>query len=88
MGIKIVLPKNDGLKTGIGTKVFNESGEEIEVQSIDIHISPDEIITAIITVPVDTLENADFIIPLIHDMPKPFIESELKKLGYKLVKDE
>tara|TARA_R110002096_G_scaffold379758_2_gene573755 strand:- start:4606 stop:4872 length:267 start_codon:yes stop_codon:yes gene_type:complete len=54
--ISIDLPKGDSAKTGIGTRVFNSSGVEIDdVTSIDISIRPDEIISATLEVHVSDL---------------------------------
>lgn len=88
MTIKIVLPEGDGVKTGWGTKVFTESGEEIKGIT-KISISPIElnsIIEATLTVEVSNIENLEGVQCLVEDMPSDFIERQLEKHGYKLVK--
>jgi len=58
MTIKVVLPEGGGLKQGMGTKVFTESGHEIEnVTGMTVRIMPDEIIEAQMTVYVSNIEN-------------------------------
>ena len=58
MTIKVVLPEGDGLKQGRGTKVFTESGHEIEnVTGMTVRIMPDELIEAQMTVYVSNIEN-------------------------------
>ena len=58
MTVKVVLPEGDGLKAAMGTKVFTESGHEIEnVTGMTVRIMPDEIIEAQMTVYVSSIEN-------------------------------
>lgn len=59
MTIKIVLPEGDGIKRGLGTKVFTDSGVEIRgITSIEIQpIMTDKPITAHITCHVSEIEN-------------------------------
>ena len=58
MTIKVVLPEGDGLKAAMGTKVFTESGHEIEnVTGMTVRIMPDELIEAQMTVYVRNIEN-------------------------------
>lgn len=60
MGVKIELPKCDGAKTGVGTKVYSDSGSEITgISSIDISIKPDCFITAVIDVELNSVDNMD-----------------------------
>lgn len=60
MTISIVLPKPGGLRTGHGTRVFNEDGVEIkEVTRIDMVIESDCIVTAKIDVAINTIEDMD-----------------------------
>lgn len=55
--ITIKLPTQEGLKSGIGTQVFDENGTEIEdVSSIDIRIRPDSIIMAVVEIPIEKIE--------------------------------
>jgi sporulation protein YlmC with PRC-barrel domain len=76
MGIKIVLPEGDGFKIGYGTKVYTSGGVEISgVSRITIDIGVETIITAIIEVNVDGIENADGIAALLPpDEAKKVIE--------------
>ena len=54
----MVLPEGGGLKQGMGTKVFTQSGDEIEnVTGITVRIMPDEFIEAQMTVYVSSIEN-------------------------------
>jgi len=58
MTIKIVLPEGEGIKQGQGTKVFTQSGREIEdVTGMTVRIMPDELIEAQMTVYVNSIEN-------------------------------
>jgi hypothetical protein len=58
MGIKIVLPKGHGERTGMGTKVFTDEGVEIAgISNIQISLNPNEMMTAVVTVNVSTIEN-------------------------------
>ena len=58
MTIRVVFPEGDGIKQGRGTKVFTESGHEIEdVTGMTVRIMPDELIEAQMTVYVSNLEN-------------------------------
>jgi hypothetical protein len=62
MTIKIVLPKNETClpSTGQGTKIYTDSGEEIQgVVACDIRIRPNEAITAILEVMVSEVENLE-----------------------------
>lgn len=62
MTIKIVLPKNETSRpaTGQGTKIYTDSGEEIQgVVACDIRIRPDEAITATLEVMVSEVENIE-----------------------------
>ena len=62
MTIKIVLPKNDSKHAilGHGTKVYTDSGEEIQgVVALDIRIRRDEAITATLEVLVSEVENLE-----------------------------
>ena len=60
MTIKIVLPEGDGIKACQGTRVFTESGHEIEgVNRIKIDIRSDCILEAEMTVSVSSIENLD-----------------------------
>lgn len=68
MTIKIVLPKPKDIgpscfnmaQTGVGTGIFNHEGQEIKnISSLDMHISPDAIITATIEVAVSGLSEMD-----------------------------
>ena len=66
MGIKIVLPEGDGLKTGHGTKVYTANGVEISgICRMSITVAPDEIIMAAIEVSVDDITNVDGIASLL-----------------------
>ena len=58
MTIKIVLPEGKGLKQCQGTRVFTESGHEIEgVSRIKIEIIGDCMLQAEMTVSVSSIEN-------------------------------
>ena len=58
MTIRVVFPEGDGIKQGRGTKVFTESGHEIEdVTDMTVRIMPDELIEAQMTVYVSNIEN-------------------------------
>jgi hypothetical protein len=58
MGIKIVLPKGDGERTGMGTKVFTDDGVEItDIFDIQINVKCDELISATISAYVSSIEN-------------------------------
>jgi len=58
MTIKIVLPEGEGPKPCNGTKVYTESGHEIEgVNRIKIDIRSDCILEAEMTVSVSSIEN-------------------------------
>ena len=58
MTIKIVLPEGEGPKPCNGTKVYTESGEEIEgVSRIKIEIIGDCMLQAEMTVSVSSIEN-------------------------------
>lgn len=63
MGVKIVLPKsakNNGLSTCTGTKVYIEGQEIKDVSAIDFATwQVDSILTASITVPIDSIVYAD-----------------------------
>lgn len=63
MTIKISLPKikeGNEVKTGIGTKVFNDKGDEVtNVTSVDIHVSGDSIITATMDIAVGSIDEMD-----------------------------
>ena len=62
MTIKIVLPKNETRlpSTGQGTKIYTDSGEEIQgVVSCDIRVRPNEAITATLEVMVSEVENLE-----------------------------
>ena len=60
MTIKIVLPEGKGLKQCQGTRVFTESGHEIEgVSRIKIEIIGDCMLQAEMTVSVSSIENLD-----------------------------
>lgn len=62
MTIKIVLPKNETSQpaVGYGTKIYTESGEEIQgVVALDIRIRIDEAITATLEVLVSEVENLE-----------------------------
>jgi hypothetical protein len=66
MSVKIVLPEVDGIKVASGTRVYTESGHEIEnICRIEIDLQPDSIIAAKITVPVSDIENLEGIEGLI-----------------------
>ena len=58
MTIKIVLPEGEGKRPCQGTRVYTESGEEIEgVNRIKIDIRSDCILEAEMTVSVSSIEN-------------------------------
>ena len=58
MTIRVVFPEGDAIKQGRGTKVFTESGHEIEdVTGMTVRIMPDELIEAQMTVYVNSIEN-------------------------------
>ena len=58
MTIKVVLPEGDGIKQGRGTKVFTQSGHEIEnITGVTVRIMPDELIEAQMTVYVSNIKN-------------------------------
>ena len=62
MTIKIVLPENKTSRPAIGqgTKIYTDSGEEIQgVVSCDIRVRPNEAITAILEVMVSEVENLE-----------------------------
>ena len=79
MTIKIVLPEKYGIKSGCGTKVFTESGAEIEnITNIEILISPNAIIEARLTIAVSEVVGLDGIAA--HASFSTI--AELEKLGY------
>lgn len=58
MTIKIVLPEGEGVKMGYGTKVYTDQGHEInDIVDIKINIKANDIINAVITVPISLIEN-------------------------------
>ena len=58
MTIKIVLPEGDSAKIGYGTKVYTDQGHEInDIVDITINIKANDIINAVITVPISRIEN-------------------------------
>lgn len=60
MSVRIVLPDGKGPKAAMGTKVYTDSGMEIErVSRIQIDILPDSILEATITVPISEIENLE-----------------------------
>lgn len=88
MTISIKIPKGDSVKTGLGTKFFTESGHEItDVKKCVIEINPDKIVTAVITCELNPC-NLDGIALEMKNMELIFIEDEVKKHGYKLVRDD
>lgn len=57
MTVKIILPEVAGESTGVGTRVFNDRGDEISgVSSINISIEPESIVTATMEVYVGSIE--------------------------------
>lgn len=47
----------DGLQTGLGTKVFNDKGDEIKnITSINISIQPDDVVMATVEVAIGSLD--------------------------------
>lgn len=52
--VKIIPPKEPGLKTGVGTIVLDEHGRELEaVTDITVTFNPDEVITAYLSIAVE-----------------------------------
>ena len=89
MAIKIVLPRAElgGKKAGNGTRFYTASGEEItNVVACQISIMPNEIITATIECEVDSIENLEGIVAEFPNLELGFIEQQVEKHGYKLVK--
>lgn len=74
MTIKIVLPDTKGIKVGAGTKVYTDSGAEIHhISHMTIEVGPKQIITATLTVCVESIENLEGIAMFVP-------ESELDKI--------
>ena len=87
MSIKIVLPKGNKLKSGVGAKIYTDTGTEITgVLGLNVHIYPNDLITATIEVDVSDIENLSGIAAEFPNLQIDFIESEVAKHGYKLVK--
>lgn len=86
-GLKIVLPKSDGVKTGNGTMVFFDGVDMSDsIKDITITVAADEIITAKMTVNVSSIENLDHLVPVFGECPIDTIEKAVSEFGYKLVK--
>lgn len=81
MTVKIVLPEGGGVKATNGTKVFTESGEEIEsVSRIRCDWGVDDILTADITVAVSDIENFAGILPTLVQGEPPKDNGRLRTL--------
>lgn len=91
MGVKIDFKKcarSESATLSNGIKVTNQDGAVIDgVTSVTIIAAPDEMVRAIIEVFVDSVENLEAITAEFPHVEIPFIESQLKKHGYKMVKD-
>lgn len=82
MSIRIELPnQGESIKSVYGTKVFTECGTEIKnVTRIEINIEPNDILCAVITVPICEVLGLDGIMPCLS---KDVIE-QIEALGYEI----
>jgi hypothetical protein len=84
MTIKIVLPESEGVRTCIGTKIFNDEGCEItNIERIRLDLNPDSFITAVVDVCVSSIDNMDNIHALLGTET---LEQIADLHGFKLVK--
>ena len=57
--LRIVLPEGEKIKAGDGTRCFVGSEELTGIESIDIHIAREEVITATLRIAPGAIENLE-----------------------------
>lgn len=80
---------NGGNFTESNLIVKTSDGHQISgISSVTISIKPDSMVVATIECEVDSIENMNAISAEFKNLELSFIEREVEKYGYKLVKDD
>lgn len=85
-GLKIVLPKTDGVRYGVGTRYYYDGTEIDNVLRARIDLEPSCIITATLEIVVGEIENMDQMVAILENAPIESVAALAEKHDFELVK--